>query len=308
MPLRQAERRVRWLALLGVTLPAAFCFVGIKIGLAYAPPLAFGGLRALLGGATLLVVAAAAGQTIRPARQDIPTLVVLALTATTATYGAMFGSPALMDAGLASVLGNVQPLLILVFGAVLLGEPFTRAKLLALVAGLTGVGLILSPSFGPAARGVGMGGALALTASAGAALGSVIFKRARVRPGIVATTGWQLTLGSVPLLAAAIIWPGPSPVRWTGTFVGILAFLALVGTALPTTLWFWLLRGEEDAGRLSMFLFLTPVLGLALGVAVLGDRLGVVQGLGVLIILSGLVAVGRAPRRRPDHPLHPERA
>ena len=189
MPLREAERGVRWLALLGVNLFAAFCFVGIKIGLAYAPPLAFGGLRALLGGATLLVVAAATGQTIRPARRDVLILALLALTATTATYGAMFGSPALMDAGLASVLGNVQPLLILVFGAAILGERLTRAKLLALIAGLTGVGLILSPSLGPSSRGVGMGmgGALALTASAGAALGSIIFKRARVRTGVVAT-------------------------------------------------------------------------------------------------------------------------
>ena len=252
-------------------------------------------------------MAAAAGQTVRPARQDVPTLALLALTATTATYGAMFGSPALMDAGLASVLGNVQPLLILVFGAVILGERFTRAKLLALIAGLAGVGLILSPSLGPASRGVGMGGALALTASAGAALGSVIFKRAWVRTGVVATTGWQLTLGSVPLLAAAVLWPG-APVRWTAAFIGLLAVLALIGTALPTTLWFWLLREEEDAGRLSMFLFLTPVLGLALGVAVLGERVGVVQGLGVLIIAVGLVAVGRKPRGQRDPAARLERA
>ncbi|MEQ1854923.1 MAG: DMT family transporter [Longimicrobiales bacterium] len=295
---------MRWLALLGVNLFAAFCFVAIKIGLAYAPPLAFGGLRALLGGASLLIVAAATGQRVRPARQDLPTLTLLGLTATTATYGAMFGSPALMDAGLASVLGNVQPLLILVFAAMMLGEPLTRPKLLALLAGLAGVALILSPSFGPASRGAGMGAGLALTASAGAALGSILFKRSKVRTGVVATTGWQLTIGSVPLLAAAMIWSGPQ-VRWTAEFLGLLAFLALLGTALPTTLWFWLLQREEDAGRLSMFLFLTPVLGLASGVAVLGDRIRLIQGLGVLVIAGGLFAVSEKPRswRRPSVPL-----
>ena len=68
--------------------------------------------------------------------------------------------------------------------------------------------------------------------------------------------------------------------------------MALLGTALPNTLWFWLLR-EEDAGKLGMFLFLIPVLGLVLGVAVLGERVGLVQAAGVLVIAGGILAVAR---------------
>jgi len=297
---------VRWLALMGVNVLAAFCFVGIKLGLSYAPPLVFGGLRALLAGTMLLTVAAAAGQPIGPAREDIPTLVLLALTATTATYGAMFASPALMDAGLASVLGNVQPLMILVLGSVILGEPLTRGRLLAVTAGITGVGMIVSPAFGTGARGVGIGGFLALTASAGAALATIIVKRAHLRLGVVATTGWQLAIGSGPLLVAAGIWPAPSPVQWTAAFWGILVFLALLGTALPTTLWFWLLR-EEDAGKLAMFLFLTPVLGLVLGAAVFRERVALVQGAGVLIILAGLLTVAQEKSQEPRFSQRQER-
>lgn len=302
--LRTIRRWVRWSALLAVTVLAAVCYVGIKLGLADAPPLVFGGLRALIAGVVLLTAAPASRAPWLPARLDAWPLALLALTATTATYGAMFASPAQMGTGLASVLGNMQPLLVLVLGALFLGERLTRGKILALAAGLAGVGLILYPALNaPAgASGIGsgatVGAVLALGASAGAAVGSVVVKRIRVRPGLVALTGWQLAIGSVPLLILAALQPGGLAIRWTATFVPLLLFLALLGTALPTALWFWLLQGE-DAGRLSMFLFLVPVLGLGLGAVVFGERIGVFEGAGVTVIVLGLLAMSLEMRHAP---------
>ena len=295
------HRRVRRAAILAVNVLAAVCFVGIKIGLEYAPPLVFGGLRALIAGLVLLAVGASLRAPLLPSRRDGWRLALLAVTATTSTYGAMFASPAHMAAGLASVLGNMQPLLVLVLGALFLAERLTRGKILALVAGLVGVGLILYPALTASAgsRGATTGSLLAIGASAGAAVGSVVVKRIRVRPGLVALTGWQLAIGSAPLLIVAAWQPGGLAIEWTPTFVVTLLFLALLGTALPTTLWFWLLQGE-DAGRLSMFLFLIPVLGLGLGAVAFGERIGVLEGAGVLVIVLGLVAVSREMRRTPS--------
>ena len=297
----------RWMALLAVNLLAAVCYVAIKTGLAYAPPLAFGGLRALIAGVVLLTVAAALRTPLWPSPRDVWHLTLLALAATTLTYGAMFASPAEMGAGLASVLGNVQPLLVLVLGALFLREPLTPGKVVALACGLVGVGFLLYPSIAASRGGIGMsaptagggvaiGSLLALGASAGAAAGSIIVKRIQVRPGVIALTGWQLVIGSLPLLIAAALRPNGLAIEWSPIFVVVLLFLALLGTALPTTLWFWLLQ-SEDAGRLSMFLFLIPVLGLLLGVIAFGERTGWLEGTGVAIIVSGLVAVSREKRR-----------
>ena len=299
----------RWVALLAVNLLAAVCYVGIKVGLAYAPSLAFGGLRALIAGVVLLAVAASLRTPLWPSSRDVWPLTLLALAATTLTYGAMFSSPAQMGAGLASVLGNVQPLLVLVLGALFLREPLTPGKVVALACGLIGVGFLLYPSIAALPGSTGMsaptggsmtiGSLLALGASAGAAAGSVLVKRIRVRPGIIALTGWQLVIGSLPLLVAAGLRPNGLAIQWQPTFVAVLLYLALLGTALPTTLWFWLLQAE-DAGRLSMFLFLIPVLGLLLGVVVFGERTGWLEATGVAIIVSGLVAVSRERRRSSD--------
>ncbi len=47
------------ISVLGLTLVYAVCFVAIKEGLAFAPPLLFAGLRAIIAGAALLALAAA---------------------------------------------------------------------------------------------------------------------------------------------------------------------------------------------------------------------------------------------------------
>ncbi|MDQ2807405.1 MAG: hypothetical protein M3Z04_10920, partial [Chloroflexota bacterium] len=46
----------------------------------------------------------------------------------------------------------------------------------------------------------------------------------------------QLLLGSLPLLAASALFEAPARITWNGEFVGILLFLALVGTAFTTAL------------------------------------------------------------------------
>lgn len=95
--------------------------------------------------------------------------------ATTFIYGAMFLSPGLTGAGI--ILGNLQPLLVIVLATVFLSERLTRYTTAARALGVAGASLSAPPAlFGP--DGYGLPGAvLALAASAGAAVGSVIIKR-----------------------------------------------------------------------------------------------------------------------------------
>lgn len=285
-----------WVALLGIIGLDGVCYAGIRFGLQYASPVAFGGLRALMAGAVLLVWAAISRTPVVPHRRDWLSLALLGLVATTATYGTMFNSPTQMGTGLASLLGNVQPLFVVLLGALFLDERLTARKLLALALGSAGVVLVLWPSISAplSAGGTGIratGTLLALGTSLAVAVASIIVKRLHVRPGLPAKTGWQLVIGSVPLVVAAVARPGVE-IEWNVRFAGVLVFLALFGTALSTTLWFWLLQRHE-AGRLSIFLFLIPVIGLGVGAFGFGERIDMLQGLGVVVIVAGLVIVAR---------------
>ncbi len=132
-PLRQA------CLMLVVIVPMAACYPAIDVGLAFAPPLRFAGARTLLGGLMLVLVLVIRRKPLWPEARLARWILPLGLLATTLTFGAMFASPAYTGAGIASVLGNTQPLIIIVLAALFLGEQIGWAKALALLLGLAGV-------------------------------------------------------------------------------------------------------------------------------------------------------------------------
>lgn len=268
----------------------AVCYVAIKSGLTYAPPLRYAGLRALLAGIALAGVLAIRRRPLLPPRRLWPAVAAVAALGTAMGFGTMFLSPGRTGAGIASVLGNTSPLMIVGLAAVFLGEPLTRGKVIALALALTGVSLIAYPGLaGPAAYGL-VGLLLPLLAAAGSASESVIVKRADTGEAMLGFAAWQLLIGSIPLLALSAWFEHGQPIEWSPTFAGLLFFLAFVGTAFTTALWYWLVQRDE-VGRLSLVLFLVPVLGLLLAATLFGERIGGLEAAGVALALAGTLVV-----------------
>lgn len=268
----------------------ATCYAAVKAGLPFAPPLWFGGLRALIAGLVLFGLMIILRQQLVPARREWPLLLTLALTGTTLAFGAMFLSPGRTGVGIASLLGNLQPLLVIGLAGLFLREPLTRGKVAALALGLTGVALITVPALtGPNAFGIS-GAVLALVASVSLAVGMVLVKRMGTPPNLLILTAWQSTLGSLPLLAVSAVVERDAAVTWNLVFVSLLLFLALVGTSFPTVVWYWLLE-HGDVGRLTLFLFLVPVFGLGVGAFLFDETLGLLSIIGVVLTVSGIAVV-----------------
>ncbi len=283
---------VRSVAALGLAVLYAACFSAIKAGLPFAPPLRFAGLRALIAGLVLLALLPALGRRLVPARQSWGWVLALAVSTTTVAFAAMFLSPGQAGAGIASVLGNMQPVVVIALAAPFLGERLTRGKLAALGLGLLGVALIGSSALAASdAYGV-TGPAFALLASVAVAAGTVLAKRMGAQPNLVAIAAWQLILGSLPLLAGSALLERGSGVVWNAELVALLLFLALAGTALPTPVWYGLVR-QDDVGRLTLFFFFAPVIGLGLAAAIFGERVTLPEGLGVLLALAGIALAAR---------------
>lgn len=288
------EINVRVLIMVGLTAVYAVCFVVIREGLDYASPLVFAGLRTIIAGVSLLGLVAALRQPLIPPRTQWPWILVLAATATAASYGAMFVSPDRGGVGIASVLGNLQPLFVIGLAAPLLGERLTGSDRAVLVLGVLGAVLIAVPALrGDNAYGLS-GPVLAVAASLGFAIGSVVVKRMNITSGLLTLTGWQLFLGSLPLLLASTVFERDEPVRWTVEFLLLLLFLAIIGTALVTAVWYWLVQREE-VGQLTLFFFLVPVFGLALAAVIYGEAIGRTEAAGVALIFAGIaVAIARS--------------
>lgn len=291
-------RSTRLLVVIGLTALYAVCFVVIKAGLAFAPPLLFAGLRTLLGGIPLLGIAIVLPQPWLPARQSWRGIIALALTATTLTFGTMFLSPGRAGAGIASVMGNMQPLFTVILAAVFLSERITPTKLATILFGLAGVALIsFQASIGVTGSEIsGIG--LALTASAGAAIGNVIYKRIGLQESLLVITSWQLVLGSLPLLALSLLLERGMPAEiWNLEFMGLLFFLAFAGTSLLNVAWYWLVR-REDVGQLSTYFFLVPVFGLVVSALIFSERITPLEMIGCLLVVAGVGLVSWESQRR----------
>ncbi|MHB8487603.1 MAG: DMT family transporter [Candidatus Dormibacteria bacterium] len=298
-----AARTPPWLTMLAISLIYALCFVAIKAGLQFAPPLLFAALRTFLGGVFLLAIIRTQRIPLRPPRSLWPWIGAIGLVATTFTYGAMFLSPGRTGAGIASILGNLQPLIVIVLATAFLSERLTRYSGAALVLGVGGATLTAAPALvGP--DGYGLPGAvLALAASIGAAVGSVLIKRvgrfhvADFRGAVVTISAWQLVVGSVPLFLLSALLERHVHLVWNGELVSIIVVLALVGTSLPTVIWYSLIQ-HHDVGRLSIFLFLVPVFGTLIAFVAFREPLSVPAFAGMALTIAAVIAI--ASDRQPS--------
>ena len=273
--------------LLTVVIAYALCFTAIKFGLAYAPPLVFGALRALIGGVAILFTLWLLKLPLKPEQKLWPWILALALSATTINYGAMFLSPGRTGAGIASVLGNMQPLIIVIMAGFFFGERLSKINLWSLILSLVGVSFIFSPAFFEPTTSGFSGSILALVASASAAVGSILIKYLGQPSVILLITAWQLIIGSVPLFIITKLIELPNyNLMLNLEFIGILLLLALFGTAFASVAWYSLIQ-RHAIGQLSIGLFLVPVFGL--GIALMfGEKLSRIEMLGAGIIIMAI--------------------
>ena len=286
----------------------AGCYAAIKGGLVYAPPFRFAALRSLVGGLALIAFLVLTGGRLLPARRLWLPIALLAVIGPVIGFGAMFTSPLHTGAGLASVVGNTGPLLTIVLGAIFLGEQVTAGKTTALVFGMAGVTLLALPNAASIGSWHATALALPLVAALSGASESVVVKRVQPGADVLAVAAWQFVLAA-PVLFGLSAWLEPQEsIRWTRTFVLVLAFLAGGATATATGLWYWLVQREE-VSRISLVLFLAPVAGLGLGAALFGERLAPIQAGGALLVLVGIAAVAvERTRGAPAAPREPVKA
>ncbi|MDX2356031.1 DMT family transporter [Dietzia sp. PP-33] len=266
--------------MLWITAALAACFLGIKWGLRDAPLLWFAALRALLGGGALALVALFQRRQIPSSFTAWAKITALGLVNVTFAFAAMFAGVAGLSTGVAAVLANAQPLLILLPAWWLFGERITARTGLALGTGFAGLLIVSIPGGG------GSGALLSLLAAAAVTAGTLMV-RGLADLDVVVLSAAHFLIGGLVLAGVALTVEGPPAISWTPRFVIVLAFLGLVATAATTLAWFV----EAQRSRLSsltVWMFLIPVFGLLIGIVVLGERPTAWTGAGIALVLASM--------------------
>jgi probable blue pigment (indigoidine) exporter len=211
-----------------------------------------------------------------------------------AFFALLFVAAYRLPGGVAATIGALQPLLVAVFSAGLLGDRLTRRTVLTGLTGVLGVSLLVLHS---GARLDGLGLAAAFGSAVVMAIGVVLSKRWPAPAPLLATTGWQLVAGGLVLLPVAFLVEGPPPSALTTRNLLGYAYLTLVGAALAYALWFRGIR-ELPPTNVTFLVLLSPVVATVVGWAALDQELTPLQALGGALILGALaVAQLRRPAR-----------
>lgn len=185
-----------------------------------------------------------------------------------------------------ALLSPLEPIGILLGAALVLREPIGVAHALAAALGVTGTVLIV-------ATGAAPGGASDVT-------GDVIMAIGHLCWAIYTLAAKSLVERHDPLrvaiLAGLVSWLPLAPLALSESFdparalpaLGWVLLLAFLASGVGTVAWNRALR-EVSAGTMALFVFVQPVVGLAVGVLALGEQPGAGAILGAALIVLGVV-------------------
>ena len=291
-----------WLALCVIW---SSTWIFIKLGLQDLPPVFFVGLRFVIASAVLVLINVARRTPWPRAARDWRLIALTGFLTFTVNYGLLFWGEKQIASGLAAVLQATIPASGLVFAHLYLpGERLSAPKVLGVLLGLVGVGIIFSDEFHLAGPLALWGSAAVVVGAASTSYASVLVKArgSHLDPAMLAAG--QMTCGWVPLVALGGLLEGnPLRFHWTGQAVFSLFYLALLGSALAFCMMYWLVRRVQIT-KIMLISLVTPVAAVLIGAWWLHERLTSHAFAGGVCVLLGLVLViyRRAPRPVEDLP------
>ncbi|WP_224816766.1 DMT family transporter [Hasllibacter sp. MH4015] len=266
-------------------------FTSARIIVEAAPPLFSLSARFAISGVIGIGIALALGQTFRLTRNQWRAVVVFGICQNAIYLGLNFVAMQWIEASLAAIIASTMPLLVALANWTIFREKLPILGVLGLVAGFTGVAIIMAQRFGGGADPLGI--ALCLIAAVALAAATLTVKSASSDGGnVLMIVGLQMLVGSAALLPPALMLETLA-VDWTTPFILAFIYTTLMPGLAATLIWF-LLVGRIGPTRAATYHFLNPVFGVAIAFALLNEALGWSDALGVAIIAGGILAVQRA--------------
>jgi drug/metabolite transporter (DMT)-like permease len=284
---------------MGLVWGASFLFMKVGLtGLSFAQ-VAWG--RAILGAISLVIIAVVLRVRVPRNGRLLLHFLVLGVTFCVIPYLLFSWAEQYVSSGLASIYNATTPIMTAIMASLVLRvERVNLPQVVGILLGAAGVIVIIGP-WSVALGGDLLGQLACLGATLCYGFSGAYAKRFILPHGVSGVPYAVLTIGAAGLVMAALTPViALTPVRLDGGIIAAMLALGIVGTGLAYV-WNGNVLAAWGPTATSTVTYITPVVGVALGIIVLGETLHWNEPVGALVVILGiLLAQGRIrlPRRR----------
>ncbi|OIQ33833.1 MAG: EamA family transporter [Roseobacter sp. MedPE-SWchi] len=271
-------------------------FTSARIIVMDASPLFSLAVRFLISGLIGVGIALALGQTWRLTRNQWRATLIFGLCQNALYLGLNFVAMQWIEASLAAIIASTMPLLVALATWAIYGDKLKPLGIIGLMAGVAGVALIMGTRI---SAGVDLFGILLCVIGVLAlAIATLALRGATSGGNFMMVVGLQMLVGSAILFVAA---PLTEEIFVNPTLrLGLaFAYTTLVPGLMATFIWVLLLN-RIGAIRAATFHFLNPVFGVAVASVLLGEKLGLLDIIGVAVVTMGILAVQLSRQATPQ--------
>jgi drug/metabolite transporter (DMT)-like permease len=298
-------RRTTWKTLLAFAMIYfvwGSTYLAIRVGVREVPPFLLAAMRFLVAGFVLYGWMIARGERSPSGRQWMSAS-LLAVLIFVLDYGLVFWAEQRVPSGITAVMMATIPAFMALSEILFLRTQRLTVRLgTALLIGIAGVAVLMSPSLNLSGAPIDPLGAMALIiASMSWSVASALTRKLPLPLSKVMSSGAQMLAGGVFLaLTAAALGEFRNFHPWTVSRAAWLSLLYMIvaGSIIAFTAYVWLLHHESPT-KVGTYAYVNPVVAVLVGYFLGGEGLGLRTILGTAFVLISVLAITMTPAKKP---------
>ena len=265
-------------------------WLALKISLNYIPPIFGLGLRFTISSIILWPILLRKKPKINRSSTAIKVYLSFSLLSFVAAYSLTYWGAQFIYSSLASIIWALLPIFVSIIAHFMLpSEPLTLRRFGGGLFGLAGVAFILSSNGGQ--KEVQMIGVLAIFLAVVLASGPNVYLKKHykiVNPLHVNVI--SQTIAAIVLIPLSFLLEKPMATIWNSTSIITLVYLAIFGTVITWTIYFWLYN-HISVNQISTLGLVPPVFASIIGWIFLGETYGYELFIGGALVLLGVYLI-----------------
>ncbi|MDD9266927.1 DMT family transporter [Paenibacillus sp. GCM10023248] len=268
-------------------------FLAIKVGVdASAPPFFSAGLRFIVAGLILFGWMVWRGKA-RFAHLFRREMLLTGIGLTFGTFSTLYWAEQHVASGIAAVLSATGPMMILVLQTFVLRLKATRLSVFGCMLGFAGIVILLLPNVAIAANLAWVAGCAAILVgelfySSGALYAKRVIQQFPEASPIALNAAQMIWGGGLLLILSFFTEPFDVSGLLNAKAAGSLLYLTVIGSMVGHSLFYWLVAKTNPVFP-ATWLYVSPLIALAVGVVFYGETITWLTAAGVLTVIAGTI-------------------